>query len=183
MKTESVSGAYNTFTGTNRNTSVGDTYSLKVANECQEGFGNRTVTCNKGSHKLTIFTVGDISETINIRGNKSVNLTSGNITEFVKTLGNRSFQATTGNFKVNVLTKGNITNKVGIGNLVSATKAGKMNLSSTLGTNIKTAAAMRVQGLKVNLKTPSPLGKVITKLTSVCYVTGVPNPGHPMITA
>lgn len=183
MKKESVNGAYNTFVGTNRNINVGDVYSLKVANEGQESFGNRTITCNKGSHKTTISFAGNIEEKINILGNKITSIKAGSITESILFAGNRIFKTLTGNYKVNVLAAGNVTHKTVAGNIVGETKAGKMNLKSSLGMDIKTLAAVKVQGLKVNLKTPVPMGKVVTKLTSVCFVTGVPNPGHPMITA
>jgi hypothetical protein len=52
-----------------------------------------------------------------------------------------------------------------------------------LGMNVSTKAGMQVEGLKINLKTPVPTGSVVTKLTSYCYITGVPNPGTPTITA
>lgn len=183
MKRENVTGAYNTFVGTNRNVNVGDVYSLKVTNEGQESFGNRTISCNKGSHKTTIRFAGNIEEKIGILGNKITSIRAGSITESILTAGNKSFKTGAGNFLVNVLTAGNVTHKTKAGNVVTKTTAGKMDLNSSLGMNLKTLANMRVQGLKVNLKTPAPLGKVITKLTSVCYVTGVPNPGHPMISA
>jgi hypothetical protein len=183
MKKENVNGVYNTFVGTNRNINVGEVYSLKVASEGQEDFGNRTVKCNKGSHKTTISFVGNIEEKINIAGFKKTTLRAGGISQEITTAGDILSKTGAGNYKVNVLTGGNITHKTAIGNVVGETKTGKMNLKSSLGTNISTLAAMRVQGLKVNLKTPTPLGKVVTKLTSVCYVTGVPNPGHPMVSA
>jgi hypothetical protein len=181
LKKESITGYYNTFVGGNRNINVGDTSSLNVTNEGQESFGNKTIKCTKGSHELTIVTVGDIKETINVRGNKSTNITSGNVLESIRVAGNKEFKTTTGNYKVNVLTRGNVIHKTAIGNIVGETKVGKMSLKSTLGMNLNTKAGVQVQGLKIKLKTPVPTGSVVTKLTSYCYITGVPNPGTPTI--
>ena len=183
LKKESITGYYNTFVAGNRNVNIGDTYSLNVTNEGQESLGNKKVQCTKGNHELTIYTVGDIKETINVHGNKSTSITSGDINETVVVAGNRSFSTLTGNYKVNVLAQGNVTHKTAVGNIIGNTDAGKMDLNSSLGMNVSTKAGMQVQGLKIDLKTPVPTGSVVTKLTSYCYITGVPNPGTPTVTA
>ena len=183
LKKESITGYYNTTVGGNRNVNVGDTYSLGVTNEGQESFGSKVIKCIKGSHALTIYTIGDIIEKINIRGNKSTSIGSGNILEKILVAGGKTFQTLTGDYKVNLLAKGNITQKTAIGSIIGATKLGKLDLKATLGAVLSSKAGTKVEGLKINLKTPVPTGKVITKATSLCYITGVPNIGTPTITA
>jgi len=52
-----------------------------------------------------------------------------------------------------------------------------------LGVKLASLASASLEGLKVNLKTPAKLGKIITKLTSTCYITGTNNIGHPLLDA
>jgi hypothetical protein len=61
--------------------------------------------------------------------------------------------------------------------------AGKMDMSASLGVKLASLASASLEGLKVNLKTPAKLGKIITKLTSTCYITGTNNIGHPLLDA
>ena len=183
MKREIVTGFHNTIVGGNRNVSVGDTYALKVTNEGQEGFGSKKIQCTKGDHALTIYSVGDITETINVRGNRSTSIATGNISESVTTLGDKSFQTTTGNYKVNILSVGNVTHKTTSGSIVGETKAGKMEQKATLGITLTSQALTKMEGLKVQLKTPFPTSKIITKLTSTCFITGAQNSGNPMAEA
>jgi hypothetical protein len=185
LKKEKITGFYDTHVGTSRNISIGDCHTLSVTNEAQEKIGSKKITCSKGSHELTINTIGSIKESIVVQGDRTTDITLGNIKENITTLGSRTFETKAGDYSVNVLTKGNLTHKTNIGDVVSNTKVGKADIGSSLGVSIKTQAGVTLDGLKIQLKTPASAlgGNIITKNTSNCYITGAPNIGIPTITA
>lgn len=174
MKTESITGSATRYVGGDYNIQVGTSYSLKVSGEGQEGFKEKKITCTNGGHELTIFTKGDIKETIKVQGNKDVNITAGNIRETIVTRGSRKFRTTSGNYEVNIATQGNIKNQTTAGSLVHKTKAGSAEVNATLQIKIKTKAAMDIRGAKIKIKTATPASGVITKLSHLDYITGAP---------
>lgn len=174
MKIENISGSAARYIGGDYNVQVATSYSLKVSGEGQEGFKEKNITCTGGGHSLTVFTKGDIAETINVRGNRKFRTTSGDVTETIVTRGSRKFRAATGNYEVRILTQGNVKHQTTAGSIVSKTKAGKAEIDATLQVKVKTKAAMDLRGTKIRIKTATPSSGVITKLSHLDYITGAP---------
>lgn len=174
MKTEKVTGSAARYIGGDYNVQVSSGYSLKVSGEGQEGFKEKKIVCTSGGHELTVYSRGDIKETIKIRGNRETRIGSGDINETILTRGSKKFRTTTGNYEVRVSTKGDIKHKTSAGSIVHKTNVGKADISASLQMNLTTKAAMNMKGTKIKIKTATPASGAITKLSHLDYITGAP---------
>lgn len=174
MKVERISGSASRYVGGDYNVQVSSSYSLKCSGEGQEGFTEKKITCSSGGHELTVFSKGDIKETIKVQGNRETKITAGDIKEEIVTRGSRKFRTTTGDYDVGIQTQGNLKHKTALGSITQKTSAGKAEISATLQVQVKTNAAMRLKGTKVTVKTATPASGAITKLSHLDYITGAP---------
>jgi hypothetical protein len=168
LRYEEIKGSASYSYQTDKSENCLGVYTQIVIKEMQGRFGKRKETVTQGQ-ELTVLT-GDIKETIQTFGSKKTRLTKGNIEETI-VAGDRKVNIIAGNYKVSV-------------------GAGGVDIKALGSAKITGLKGVILQGLKTDIKSATvslgalPLkGGVVTSLTHLDYITGLPLRGSLTIKA
>lgn len=168
LRREQITGAASYEFQKDKSENVMGVYTQVVVKEMQGRFGKRKETVLNGQ-ELTIIT-GDMLETIKTFGSKKTKLTAGNIEETI-IKGDKKITIVVGNYKVSVA-------------------AGGIDIKATGSAKITGLKGVTLQGLKTDIQSPTvsigaiPVkGGVVTTLTHLDYVVGIPLRGSLTVKA
>lgn len=183
---EEVSGSITEFTGTNKNSVVGEIYTERVTKEKNEVFGSRKTTVTTGGVDLTVKSPkGGITEQITGVGSKRVDVNTGDIEENI-TQGNRRFSSASGSYEVS-LNRGDIDMNVrGSGQIGLKTGNGPASIEASMGIDLKTSKASNInlRGGKISFRgRTGVMGGVVTSKSHLDYTTGAPLVGSSSVEA
>jgi hypothetical protein len=169
MRKEIIGGAGSYEYQTDKSENCMGVYSQVVIKEMQGRFGKRKETVLLGQ-ELTVMT-GDMVESIKVFGSKKTTLTSGSIVETILN----------GYKKINIALGGYIL-QVGVGNINLTAATGTVNVTGTAGVTIKSLKT-DINSATVNIGAIPVRGGVVTSLTHIDYVTGLPLRGSMTVKA